>query len=93
MNHEDMEEIKRHFGVVAEGLEGKIQLIAEGVVDLHAKLDREMGALRGELTNEFGEVKAIMKFSYAELDRRLRGVEGEVAALKARLDRVEAGRR
>ena len=40
MNNEQMEEIKRHFGVVAEGLEHKIQLVAEGVANVNEKLDR-----------------------------------------------------
>ncbi len=39
MNNEQMEEIKRHFGVVAEGLEHKIQLVAEGVANVNEKLD------------------------------------------------------
>lgn len=54
MNRDEMEEVKRHFGVVAEGLERKIQLAAEGVVGLHVKLDREMGTLRGELIDNCG---------------------------------------
>ena len=93
MNRSDVEEIKRHFGVVAEGLERKIQQVAEGVVDLHAKLDREMVTLREELGTEFGEVKAVVKFSCAELGRRLQVLEGEVVALKARVERVEAKQR
>ena len=53
MNNEQMEEIKRHFGVVAEGLEHKIQLVAEGVANLDEKLER----FRQEVTEEFKEVK------------------------------------
>lgn len=60
MEHEQMEEIKRYFGVVAEGLERKIQQVAEGVVNLNEKLDREMTALRQEMRTEFGEVKSIL---------------------------------
>jgi alcohol dehydrogenase class IV len=59
MDHEQMEEIKRYFGVVAEGLERKIQQVAEGVVNLNEKLDREMTALRQEMRSEFGEVKSM----------------------------------
>jgi len=69
------------LAVVAEGLERKIQQVAEGVVDLHAKLDREMVTLREELGTEFADVKAVVKFSYAKLDRRLQVLEGELVAL------------
>ncbi len=90
MEHEQMEEIKRYFGVVAEGLERKIQQVAEGVVNLNEKLDREMTALRQEMRTEFGEVKSMIKFSYTELDHRLRALEEDVVSLKARMERVEA---
>ncbi len=92
MDHEQMEEIKRHFGVVAEGLGRKIQQVAEGVVDLNENLDREMTALRQEMRTEFGEVKSMIKFSYTELDRRIRALEEGVAVLQARIERVEARR-
>lgn len=90
MEHEQMEEIKRYFGVVAEGLERKIQQVAEGVVNLNEKLDREMTTLRQEMRTEFGEVKSMIKFSYTELDRRLGALEEDVVSLKARMERVEA---
>lgn len=85
-------DIRRYFGVVAEGLERKIQQVDEGVVGLNEKLDREAGALRQEMRAEFSEVKAMIKFSYSELDRRITAVEEEVAGLKSRLDRLEARR-
>lgn len=86
MNDEQMEEIKRHFGVVAEGLEHKIQLVAEGVANLDEKLER----FRQEVTEEFKEVKSMIKFSYTELDRRMTTIEGEVSSLKSRMERLEA---
>jgi len=54
MNNEQMEEIKRHVGVVAEGLEHTIQLVAEGV----ANLDEKLEGFRQEITEEFKEVKS-----------------------------------
>jgi len=39
MEKGEVEEIKRYFGVVAEGLEQKIQIVAEGVSNLNEKLD------------------------------------------------------
>jgi len=82
------QETKRYFGIVAEGLERKIQQVAEGVVNLDEKLER----FRQGVVDEFKEVKSMIKLSYAELDRRMITVEGEVAVLKARLDRLEARR-
>ena len=47
------DETKRYFGVVAEGLRSEIQQVAEGVVNLDEKLDRELTALRQEMRTEF----------------------------------------
>jgi len=41
------------------------------------KIDREVGALREEMRTEFAETKAMIRFSYAELDSRVRRLEGE----------------
>ncbi len=86
MTRDEIEEIKRHFGVVAEGLERKIQLVAEGVATLNDKLDHHMEENRAQ----FEEVKAMIRFSYAELDRRLRTLEETVISLQTRVERLEA---
>jgi predicted RNase H-like nuclease (RuvC/YqgF family) len=49
-----VEEIKQHFGVVAEGLESKIEIIAEG----HALLRSEMKSSIGDLRSEVGELRS-----------------------------------
>lgn len=61
MNHAQMEEIKRYFGGVAEGLEHKIQLVAEGVANVNEQLDRVIEE------NEAGhrEILSAIKFSFA----------------------------
>jgi len=92
MDKGEMEEVKRHFSVVAEGLEHKIQQVAEGIANLNEKVDREMTALRQEMRTEFGEVKSMLKFSYTELDRRIRSLEEGFVALQARVEAVEARR-
>lgn len=86
MEKGEIEEIKRYFGVVAEGLEHKIQLVAEGIANVDEKLER----FRQEVKEGFKEVKAMIKFSYAELDRRIRTVEETVLSLQARVERLEA---
>jgi hypothetical protein len=57
MNAEQMEEIKRHFGVVAESLRSDIRQIAEG----HATIRHELQGLRNEFRDEFKEMRALMR--------------------------------
>ena len=90
MNNEQMEEIKRHFGVVAEGIGHKIQLVAEGVANLNEKFDRDMTSLREENEQAHREILSAIKFSYAELDQRIRVLESGVQTLKVRMDRLDA---
>lgn len=85
MNDNQVQEIKRHFDVVAEGLRHEISIVAEG----HEVIRREAGEFRGEVKEEFKEVKSLIKFSYAELDQRIRNLEHEVTDSKSRLDRLE----
>jgi len=86
MEKREMEEIKRHFSIVAEGLEHKIQLVAEGITNVDEKLER----FRQEVKEEFKETRSMIRFSYAELDRRVVAIEGEVMSLKNRVERLEA---
>ena len=86
MEKREMEEIKRHFSIVAEGLEHKIQLVAEGITNVDEKLER----FRQEVKEEFKETRSMIKFSYAELDRRVAVIEDEVMSLKNRVERLEA---
>ena len=89
MNSEEMEEVKRHFGVVAEGLRHDLQQVAEG----HHVILTQVQQFREEVKEEFKEVRALMKFSFAELDHRIQSLETDVGGLKARLDRLEAQQR
>ncbi len=47
---EEGERTRRHFDVVAERLEDKITLLAEGQAAIHEKMDRGFGEVRSELT-------------------------------------------
>ena len=85
-----LNELKRHFDIVAESLESKIQLVAEGVVNVDQKLDRRFDALKQEIEKESEETRALIRLSYTELDRRLAMLEGTVAALQSRVDAIEA---
>ena len=59
MSTEEIEEIKRYFGVVAEGLRHDIQQIAEG----HEIVLTQVKEFRKEVRAEFREVRAVIKFS------------------------------
>lgn len=86
MSNEEMEEIKRHFGVIAESLRSDIQQIAEG----HDTIRRELQTQREELKEEFKETKSLMRLSHAQLDQRIDTVESDVSVLKSRVDRLES---
>lgn len=88
MNAEQMEEIKRHFGVVAESLRSDIRQIAEG----HVTIRHELQDLRGEFRDEFKEMRALMRLSFSQLDQRIRTLETDISTLKARMDRLETSR-
>ncbi len=87
MNQEQMDEIKRHVGVVAEGLRNDIRQVAEGVVNLDEKFDREMTSLREENEQAHREILSAIKFSYAERDQRIR------ESVRKSLDRAGGSRR
>jgi len=85
---EKFEETKRYFDVVAEGMEYKIQLVAEGVANLNEKMDRHIE----ENEAAHREILSAIKFSYAELDQRIRVLESNVQGLSTRMERLEARR-
>jgi exonuclease VII small subunit len=93
MESSEIAEIKRHFSVVAEGLEKKIQLVAEGVSALDDRMGRVedlLTTLEEKMERGFDEVKAMIKFSYAELDRRVTSLEAGLASLEVRILKLEA---
>lgn len=71
MTDEQMGEIKRYFGVIADGLRGEIRQVAEG----HEILRGEIADLRQETQEGFREVKTLLRVSYEGLDQRLSTVE------------------
>ena len=83
-----MEEIKRHFGVVAESLRSDIQQIAEG----HAVIRHELQSQREELRGEFNETRALMRLSFSQFDHRILTLESDVTSLKSHMDHLESSR-
>jgi DNA anti-recombination protein RmuC len=93
MESSDVTEIKRHFNVVAEGLEKNLRLVAEGVSALDDRVGRvedRMTSLEEKMERGFDEIKAMIKFSYAELDRRVTSLEAGLARLELRVQKIEA---
>ncbi len=93
MTGEDREDIKRHFSVVAEGLRSEMRLLAEGLGANNERLDRfesRFDRIESRLGEDLGEIKAMIRLSFGELDRRIRSLEGDVSALRARLEKLEA---
>jgi len=83
------EEIIHQFHVISENVISQVKLVAEGVMNLDEKFTREMTSLRKENEQAHEEIKAMIKFSYAELDRRISTLETEVQELKRRVDQIE----
>jgi methyl-accepting chemotaxis protein len=83
------EETRRHFDVITEGLKREVQLVAEGFAQQGARLDREVGDLREEMKRGFVETQAMIKFSYAELDRRVTLLETSFTRLERLEGRVQ----
>jgi phage shock protein A len=88
MDAETVDEIKRHVSVVAEDLRSDVRAVAEAVSAHREEFRREIVGVRTELD----EVKGMIRLSYAEIDRRVRTLEGELQDLRARVERLEERR-
>ena len=75
MDKQAVEEIKQHFGIVAEGLESKIELIAEG----HAVLRAEMKTSIGGVKTEVGDLRSEVNVVRSEVG----GLRSEVGELRS----------
>ncbi len=88
MTDAQVEEIKRHFGVVTEALRSDIRQIAEG----HSSFGHELQQMRDEVREEFKEMRALLRLSFSQLDQRIRTLETDISTLKSRMDRLETHR-
>ena len=83
------DEIIHRFHVISEDVISQVKLVAVGVMNLDEKFTREIAIFRKENEQAHEEIKAIIKFSYAELHRRISTLEIEVQELKRRMDQIE----
>jgi hypothetical protein len=68
-------DIHHKFEIKTEHLDAKIQLVVETVALLDEKVDREAASIRDEMRRGFADTQAMIKFSHAELDRRIQRLE------------------
>lgn len=83
------EEIVHQFHLISEDVISQMKLVAEGVMNLDEKFTREITGFRKESEHAHQEMMAMIKFSYAELDKRVSTLESEVRELKHRIDQIE----
>ena len=83
------EKIVHQFHVISEDVISQVKLVAEGVGNVNEKLDRTRQELKTEIQETRQEVLAAIKFSYAELDKRLTILENEFLELKRRVEKIE----
>ena len=84
------------FATGADQLRHEIQLVAEGVTGTREALNREAADIRDEVRRTATETQAMIKFSHAELDRRISTLEqahgrleDALSDLQARVERLE----
>jgi chromosome segregation ATPase len=70
-------------------LDGKVANLDSKVVALDGKVDRIHQELKTEIQETRQEVLAAVKFSYAELDKRITTLEKEFLELKHRVEKIE----
>jgi len=83
------DEIIHQFHIISEDVITKVQQVAEGVVNLDQKFDRRLDGLDRKIDEKNQDVLAAIKFSYAELDRRITYLETELQDLKQRVHQIE----
>lgn len=86
-------ETRRHFDISLEAARHETQLVAEGVAHLDARLggvEVRLTRVEERLESTATETQAMIKFSHAELDRRVRSLEEGFADLQARVERLES---
>ncbi|HSN56300.1 MAG TPA: hypothetical protein VLT32_16660 [Candidatus Sulfomarinibacteraceae bacterium] len=86
MDKQAVDEIKQHFGIVAEGLESKIELIAEG----HALLRSEMKASIGEVKSEVRDLRSevdVVRSEVGGLRSEVRELKSDVGSFRTEVER------
>jgi SMC interacting uncharacterized protein involved in chromosome segregation len=90
-------ETRHLFRIEGDSLRHQLQLVAEADLVTREMLNREAADIREEVRRTANETQAMIKFSHAELDRRVSALEEShrtvtetLADMQARLDRLES---
>ncbi len=78
------------FQIITEKLDDKIQQIAEGVITLDQKFDRRLDEMNHTMEQRHQDLLSAIKFSYAELDGRIKTLELQLKHLDERVRRLES---
>ena len=68
-------EMKQDFGLAVEDMRTDVQRVADGVLMVNEKLDREAADIRAEMRQGFAETQAMLRFSHGQLDDRVTALE------------------
>jgi chromosome segregation ATPase len=68
-------QMKLDFHLVVEDMRTDIQRVADGVLMVKEKLDREAADIRAEMRQGFAETQAMLRFSHSQLDRCITTLE------------------
>jgi uncharacterized coiled-coil protein SlyX len=68
-------QMKLDFGTAVEAMRTDVQRVADGVLMVSAKLDREAADIRDEMRQGFAETQALLRFSHSQLDARVTALE------------------
>ncbi len=90
-----IEDVHSKVKIIAEGVsalndrmervEGRLGALDERT----ERIEGRLGGLEARVERGFAETQAMIKFSYAELDRRVSALEGVVAELASRVQKLE----
>lgn len=87
------ERIVHQFHVISEGLLDQIKLLAEGhasIVDRLKGIDGRLDRMERENERQHLETRALVKLSFAELDKRLSDLESQMKEMHEWRKKVEA---
>jgi hypothetical protein len=62
-----------------EGLDDKVDMLAEVVAAHDEKTERGFETLRSELGQEIADTRSLLKQSYSDLDRRVKRLEAKAS--------------
>jgi|EndMetStandDraft_3_1072993.scaffolds.fasta_scaffold80823_2 hypothetical protein len=89
--HRSVEDIKRHFGIVAEGQDSTIQMLAEGLNSRIDGLESRMDGLGAKidtvdrrLDRKLDGLTQIVQLTHSELTARLNDHEARIGAVERR---------